>query len=138
MNNSLLVAIDHSDASRRVIATAKELGSELHAEIFVLHLREREILGRTGVVATEQRGEAHEKLDEAVAELKDAGLTAQGEVLNTVYGHAAREIVEQAKAHDVRMIVMGSRGLSELESILVGSTAHKVLHLSDRPVLVVR
>jgi nucleotide-binding universal stress UspA family protein len=32
---------------------------------------------------------------------------------------------------------MGSRGLSELASVLVGSTAHKVLHLSDRPVVVV-
>jgi nucleotide-binding universal stress UspA family protein len=33
---------------------------------------------------------------------------------------------------------MGSRGRSELAGLVLGSTAHKVIHLADRPVLVVR
>jgi nucleotide-binding universal stress UspA family protein len=33
---------------------------------------------------------------------------------------------------------MGSRGKSDLAAILVGSVTHKVLHLTDRPVLVAR
>jgi nucleotide-binding universal stress UspA family protein len=33
---------------------------------------------------------------------------------------------------------MGSRGRSDLTGLVLGSTAHKVVHLSDRPVLVVR
>jgi nucleotide-binding universal stress UspA family protein len=138
MNNKLLVAIDHSEASERVLGAAKELGSQLGAEVFVLHLRERELMGRTGVLATEERDEAKEQVDHAIAELRDAGLSAEGAVLNTIYGHAAREIVEQAKEHDAGVIVMGSRGHSELESLIVGSTVHKVLHLADRPVLVIR
>jgi nucleotide-binding universal stress UspA family protein len=38
----------------------------------------------------------------------------------------------------VGVIVMGSRGRSDLTGLVLGSTAHKVIHLTDRPVLVVR
>ncbi|HEV8650268.1 MAG TPA: universal stress protein [Actinomycetes bacterium] len=36
------------------------------------------------------------------------------------------------------MIVMGSRGRTDLAALVLGSVAHKVLHLSDRPVLIAR
>jgi nucleotide-binding universal stress UspA family protein len=36
------------------------------------------------------------------------------------------------------MIVMGSHGTTDLEGILLGSTTHKVLHLGNLPVFVVR
>ena len=49
-----------------------------------------------------------------------------------------REILEDAKNLDVGIIIMGSRGLTDLAGLLLGSTAHKVIHLADRPVLVVR
>jgi len=55
-----------------------------------------------------------------------------------VFGHAARYIVESAREHDVDVIVMGSRGRSDLAGLVLGSTAHKVIHMSDKPVLVVR
>jgi nucleotide-binding universal stress UspA family protein len=35
-------------------------------------------------------------------------------------------------------IIMGSRGRGDLAGLVLGSTAHKVIHLADRPVLVVR
>jgi nucleotide-binding universal stress UspA family protein len=38
----------------------------------------------------------------------------------------------------VDVIVMSSRGRGDLAGLLLGSTAHKVIHLADRPVLVVR
>jgi len=63
---------------------------------------------------------------------------AHGEVRNTTFGHAAREIMGDAKEHDVSVIVMGSRGRGDLAGAILGSTAHKVIHLADRPVLVVR
>jgi len=46
--------------------------------------------------------------------------------------------VDAASAYDAGVIVMGSRGRNDLTGLLLGSTAHKVIHLSDRPVLVVR
>ncbi len=138
MYEKLLVAIDHSAVSPRVIGAAKELAGLSKGEVWVLHLREREILGGLGVVPAETQQEVHKEVDDAVAELVGAGVNAHGEVRETLFGHAAREIVEDADEHGVDAIVMGSRGRSDITGLVLGSVAHKVLHLSSRPVLVVR
>jgi nucleotide-binding universal stress UspA family protein len=46
--------------------------------------------------------------------------------------------VDDAIEHDAAVIVMGSRGRSDVTGFILGSTAHKVIHLTDRPVLIVR
>lgn len=138
MYDKILVALDHSDASERVLAAAKDLATLSNGEVWVLHLQEREVIARMGQVPAESESEASSKVDTAVKSLADAGLRAKGEVRETLFGHAAREIVEDAKLHDVGVIVMGSRGRSDLAGLVLGSTAHKVIHLTDRPVLVIR
>jgi nucleotide-binding universal stress UspA family protein len=55
-----------------------------------------------------------------------------------MYGSAARLILDAAKEHGAGLIEMGSRGHSDLAALLVGSVAHKVLHLSECPVLIAR
>jgi nucleotide-binding universal stress UspA family protein len=50
----------------------------------------------------------------------------------------ARLIVAAARDHEAGMIVLSSRGRGDLTALLLGSVAHKVIHLADRPVLVVR
>jgi nucleotide-binding universal stress UspA family protein len=47
-------------------------------------------------------------------------------------------LIEVADQRDARMIVVGSYGARPLRSALVGATPTKLLHLSERPVLVVR
>ena len=138
MYEKLLVAVDHSDITERVLTAARDLALLASSEVWVLHLREREVMPRAGLIATETNDEAKENVDAAVAELTEAGVKAHGVVKNTIYGYAAREIVEDAKAHDVSAIIMGSRGRGDLAGLVLGSTAHKVIHLADRPVLVVR
>jgi nucleotide-binding universal stress UspA family protein len=46
-------------------------------------------------------------------------------------------LIEVADARGARMIVVGSFGESALKGIILGSTTNKLLHLTDRPVLVV-
>jgi nucleotide-binding universal stress UspA family protein len=138
MYERLLVAIDHSEATERVLAAAQNLASLSQAEVWVLHLREREVLPRAGVLPTESKDEARAEVEAAVEKLVKAGINAHGEVRNTVFGYAARDIVDDAQEHDVSVIVMGSRGRGDLAGLVLGSTAHKVIHLADRPVLVVR
>ena len=60
------------------------------------------------------------------------------ELIRTLAGHVARLIVAAAGDHEGGMIVLGSRGRGDLTALLLGSVAHKVIHLADRPVLVVR
>ena len=138
MYEKVLVAIDRSENSNRALAAARELASLSDGEVRVLHLREQEVIPRMGLVADESPEEAHLWLESAVDELRNAGVKATGEVRNTIYGQAAREIVADARLHDAGIIVMGSRGRSDLTGLFLGSTAHKVIHLTGLPVLVVR
>ncbi len=137
MYERILVAIDHSPVTDRVVAAARELAAMSKGEVWVLHLREHEV-SRGGVAPDESGSGATAAVNSAVSSLTEAGVTAHGMVRPAVYGQAAREIVEDAKQHDVKVIVMGSRGRGDWAGLLLGSTAHKVIHLADRPVLVVR
>ena len=136
MYERLLVAVDHSEVSPRVIAAARDLASLSKGKVWVLHVREREF-GRLGLTPSEPDEEAQQAVRDGVEALIQAGVDAQGEVREAVYGHAAGEIVNNAREHDAGVIIMGSRGRSDLAGLVLGSTAHKVIHLSDRPVMVV-
>jgi nucleotide-binding universal stress UspA family protein len=139
MYDRILVAVDHSELSDRAVLAARDLATLSHGEVWVLHLREREIGFKTGVpVMDETKDDASAAVSAAVDVLTQAGVKAHGEVRNTLLGYAAGEIVDDAKEQDVDIIVMGSRGRSDLTSFILGSTAHKVMHLADRPVLVIR
>ena len=132
------MAVDHSDVAERVINATREMASPSDAEVWVLHLREMEAMSRVGFVPIESDEEAQSIVEHAAEELHDAGVKAHYEVRTTIYGQAGREIVNAARAHDAGVIVMGSRGRGDLAGLVLGSTAHKVIHFSDRPVLVVR
>jgi hypothetical protein len=54
------------------------------------------------------------------------------ELIRTLSGHVARLIVTAARDHQAGMIVLGSRGRGDLTALLLGSVAHKVIHLADR------
>ena len=138
MYERLLVAVDHSEASARVLAAAKDLASLSKGKVWVLHLREKEVIAQMGDVPSESDAEADQAVREGVDLLRQAGIDAEGEVRQTTFGHAAREIVADAKEHDAGVIIMGSRGRGDFAGALLGSTAHKVIHLTDRPVMVIR
>ena len=73
--------------------------------------------------------------DEMAARLSRAGWRAEGAVR---HGEAAQEIESAAKEWGTDLIVTGSRGLSGLRRVLVGSVAHHVLMHSSCSVLVMR
>jgi nucleotide-binding universal stress UspA family protein len=139
MYDKILVAVDHSEISDRALLAARDLALLSKGEVWVLHLREKEIAVKTGLAMTDEtESEANVKVSAAVDKLAEAGVKAYGEVRTTLFGYAARDIVDDAIEHDADIIVMGSRGRSDLAGFILGSTAHKVIHLTDRPVLIVR
>jgi len=139
MYDKILVAVDHSEMSDRAVLAARDLALLSKGEVWVLHLREREMGAKTGVLRIDETTkDANAEVAASVEVLTQAGIKTHGEVRNTIFGYAAREIVNDAIEVDADVIVMGSRGRSDIAGLLLGSTAHKVIHLSDRPVLVVR
>jgi nucleotide-binding universal stress UspA family protein len=137
MYEKILAAVDESDVADRVLAAASDLATLSHGEVFVLHLHEREP-SKFGVTSTETSSDALSVVDEAVQKLTAAGVKASGTARDSLFGFAARAIISEADSRDVGVIVMGSRGRGDLAGLLVGSTAHRVIHLANRPVLVVR
>ncbi|MCW8891665.1 MAG: universal stress protein, partial [Sedimenticola sp.] len=57
--------------------------------------------------------------------------------VTVVTGRPAEEIKKFATAHNVDLIVMGTHTNPSLGAALLGSTARKLINISDRPVLVV-
>ena len=138
MYDRLLVAVDHSEISPRVIDAAKNLALLSKGKVWVLHLLEKEVYAQLGDVPSESDQEADEAVRDGVSTLRQAGVDAEGDIRPTTFGHAAREILADAKEHDADIIIMGSRGRSDFAGAILGSTAHKVIHLADRPVLIIR
>jgi nucleotide-binding universal stress UspA family protein len=82
--------------------------------------------------AIEERGA--KVLSEAKHQAEAAGASVE---LELVAKKASEAIVEVAEKRDARMIVVGSYGEVPLKGMIIGSTPYKLLHLSQRPVLVV-
>jgi nucleotide-binding universal stress UspA family protein len=55
-----------------------------------------------------------------------------------VGGDVGETITNVAKVEKCDLIVMGSKGKSGLEGLILGSATHTVLHATDLPVLVVK
>jgi nucleotide-binding universal stress UspA family protein len=81
----------------------------------------------------QEEGEA--KLAAAKKRLERAGIACQPRIL---VGQVAESIVKHAKDRRCELIYIGTRGMSEIGKALVGSTASKVIHISDVPVLLVK
>jgi len=70
----------------------------------------------------------------ALSRAREAGVEAEVALVPKRPHHALTELAEFENA---RMIVVGTYGESPIKGAILGSTPHKLLHLSDRPVLVV-
>jgi nucleotide-binding universal stress UspA family protein len=68
---------------------------------------------------------------------QQAGLVAEPVAVETA-GAVWHTIVDIADRHDAATIVMGSRGLTGLRAVLLGSVSSAVVHHTERPMLIVR
>lgn len=70
----------------------------------------------------------------ALARAREAGVETRVEL---VAEKPAEALVRVADACDATVIVVGTAGTSPIRGAILGSTPHKLLHLSTRPVLCV-
>jgi nucleotide-binding universal stress UspA family protein len=130
MFEHILMAADGSEYDRKALGATKELAKLAEAPVRFVHVRQSDVL--------EEREEASHLLEGVVADLVSAGVKATGTVRSSLTAFVALEILKEAEECGASVIVMGCRGVSDLTGLLVGSTAHKVLHLGELPVLLVR
>ena len=88
--------------------------------------------------AFESQKEAKELVAAIVERLRGEGLSAEGAVCATRPDQVARDIADRARQMGADLIILGSRGLSGLTSLLTGSVAHQTIRRAGCPVLVVR
>ena len=136
MAGPLLVGYDGTPGAQAASAEALALAADLGADVvFAFAYWTNPQGGEVAdmLAALRALGEGHLRDARALAEA--AGVTSRGELASAA---PSVGLVELADRHDARMIVVGSYGEAPLKGALVGSTAHKLVHLSERPVLVVR
>ena len=139
----ILLAVDGSEHAQRAVEHAIAMARIWHAEISVLSVAEVALVPsgiemQAGIPFDNEIRRATEQLvDQVVGQVRAAGITVHGETQGGVGGSTAREIADAAKDKGADLIVMGSRGLSSLAALFLGSVTQRVLHLAHVPVLVV-
>ena len=134
MDRTLVVGYDGSEAARKALeyAAGRVNGGRLFVVTAVVP--PPEWMGAPGwqQIIDEEHRRGEQLLEDAVEQLPE-GVDYVTELLE---GPAADAIVKVAEARDADAIFVGSRGLGRVRAVL-GSVSHDVLHLADRPVVVV-
>ena len=140
MFRTILLAVDGSKHSEKAVELTKHLATVGNEEVVVTHVTEllpARFQTYPGLDYEADR-EVIELTNGYVAELEEAGIKARTELRSSQYGGIAQILTNLAEDLDAGLIVMGSHGRGDLTALLLGSVAHKVLHLSQRPVLIAR
>jgi nucleotide-binding universal stress UspA family protein len=142
MSKNIVLAVDTTshDPVRHVAAAAemtRDLARDSGDHVIVLHVHEFATgrFGRVQVDCGEGQGEA--VVEKILADLKAAGVSAEGEIREARLGHIAAAILHAAHDHDARLVVLGSHSRTDLPRIPLGSVASRLLHTAARPVLIV-
>jgi nucleotide-binding universal stress UspA family protein len=135
MPGDVILGYDGSEGSKKALAAAIELADALQRKLVIAYAYEVSALGgEVQDLANALRENGEGVTAEAAAAAKDAGLDPETTVLS---GDRAESLARLAADRGAGMLVIGSRGEGTLKGLILGSVAHKLLHLSPAPVLVV-
>lgn len=139
MYNKILVAIDLSEQSDKVLAKAQKLIEQHQCDYQVVFAYEQPVFPWGELAITLPPIDFSELRDNIAQQFKQtvAKSGLDGEKTKVVDGMVAEAILEQAQTIDADLIVIGSHGVSGVQALL-GSTADKVLHHALCDVLAVR
>jgi len=134
---SIVLGYDESPGARRALGYSIDLARLLGDTLVLVYadeppggVRGEEFKAHFDALA--EMGRA--ALKHAVEEAKAAGVTT---ALELVDAKPAAALLDTAEKYDARLIVVGTWGESPLRGAILGSTPHKLLHWSSRPVLCV-
>jgi nucleotide-binding universal stress UspA family protein len=135
MAGAIVVGYDGSEGSEGALAEALRLSGELSAPLVAVFGFQEKLAERQ---AADYRKALHdlgkERLQNALDKAREAGIEAEAVVVAKRPSEALAQVAEE---RDGRCIVVGTNGEGPIKGALLGSTAYKLLHVSDRPVVVV-
>ena len=123
----LLFATDRSAASRAALLAVAGLGVGGEIEGVVLHVDDRG-----------QAAEGRKLVTEIASGLIALAVNARPELRQARRGQVAAEIAAAAAEHGSDLVVLGSRGRSDMGGLLLGSVSHEVLERVSCAILLVR
>ncbi len=135
----ILVPVDGSDFSMRAARAAADLGASTGGSIVLVHCHKSfpSLLGEPYYQNAVSRTlkEANELLNPFRDLFKEKQISYTERLLE---GPPRQAVAEVAKHEACDLIVIGSRGLSNLEGLFLGSVTHRVLRVAPCPVMVIR
>ena len=147
MIDAILVATDASPAANRALAMAIEMAGKHGARLDIIYvIREMQIPAKLRKMAEVEnlastRGDvlmfvANQVLEEAAERARKNGVESVKTYVGS--GDPSSAIINHAKRRKNDLVVLGTRGLSKAEGLLLGSVSRKVLNLCKINCLVVR
>ncbi len=138
----ILVPIDFSPHAESVVEWAAHLAEEHESHIILLHAYHLpvEFQQLEGAYLppdfwSNVKAEAEQSLGRFADQLREAGIEVEAAVRE---GYPATVIEEEAERQQADLIVIGTRGLTGLKHLLLGSIAERVVQKSRCPVLTVK
>ncbi|HSH41189.1 MAG TPA: universal stress protein [Arenicellales bacterium] len=146
MISNILIPVDGSEHSRKALELGCDLAVRYGAAVHLIHVTESPLREHTmalGGAAITMKASPDELRQAGSKELEHAEEYARNHGVRDVTtevegGNPAQRIVESARETHADMIVMGSRGLSDLAGLLVGSVSHKVTNMAPCTCITVR
>ena len=143
MLKTILFPTDFSERSYQVLEVFEDLRARGADKVILLHVvdersfmaMEHYAYGRAEEVEKHILDSAHVELDNMAQKLQTQGFTVLPKV---VVGVPVREILKAEQDDNVSMTVLGSHGGSNLQEILLGSVAEKVVRKCTKSILVVK
>lgn len=135
----VLVAVDGSEYSRKAFEYSLEEAKTLENHLTILRVVPS--FGYSGEVLEKPHEDEVKIAEEFVRDLKEYAAEEKSVDVDTkviMGSNVANEIVKYADEGDYDLIVVGSRGKTELETISLGSVSEGVVKRANCPVLVVR
>ena len=132
----ILVPVDFADYSEKAIVVAQKLrGTD--GKLIIQHVVSTPIHPSFYAGGVTRMFQIDPELPNRIREQLKTLYDGPGELVVTE-GEAAQEILDAAASHKVQMIVMGTRGLSGLDHVLLGSVTERVIRKAKVPVLAVK
>jgi nucleotide-binding universal stress UspA family protein len=135
MSSGIIVGYDGSEPSKHALEAATELAKMYGEPLLLTFAYElNRVAGEMKDYEELLLEKAKKTLADGRASLGSTTFAVEEVVVERAPGDALARL---ARERDARLIVVGTHGESPLRGFVIGSTPHKLLQISDRPVLVV-